>query len=98
MNLENQSTSDLKKLYEDLCALSEEIATTEVTAGNKEQVRDSILQRLHRLPLITPYDETDLQPNDDATVRAEIDQMAAKIEGLKSELESHLGESHLGLS
>ena len=93
MNLENQSASDLKQLYADLNALSEEIENTEVTAGNKEQVRDSILQRLHALPLADPYDETDLHPSDDATVRAEIDQMAEKIAALKSQVESQLGSN-----
>ena len=91
MNLENKSPSELKQLHLDICSLCEEIDNTEITAGNKEQLRDSIIQRLHSLPLASPYDELELQPSTDATVRAEIEQMGEKLTALKAQLETHLG-------
>ena len=90
MNLEKRTQSELKQLHTDICALCDEIETTEVTAGNKELIRDSILQRLHSLPLPSSYDEVELQPDDGTTVKAEIDQMAVKLTALKTELESLL--------
>ncbi len=89
MNLAKSAA--LKQLHIDVCALCDDIQNMEVTAGNKEQLRDTILQRINDLPLVAPYKISDLQPEADATVRAEIEQMSQGLARLQEQLEAELG-------
>ncbi len=84
------SLSAPKQLYLDVCMLCADIDAMEITAGNKEQVRNTIIQRLEALTFVEPYEITDVYPDADAPLKAEIDQMRERLNALKQQLEAHL--------
>ncbi|MCW8883799.1 MAG: hypothetical protein OQK12_00930 [Motiliproteus sp.] len=82
----NQST--LKPLYDAVCLLASDLDELEVTAGNKELVRNALIERISALPLVAPYQIKDLQPDADATVKTEIEQIKDRLQHFKQQLEN----------
>ncbi len=76
----------VKPLYDAVCMLAKDIESIEVTAGNKELVRNSLMERISSLPWVPPHSIQDLQPDQDATLKLEIQEITARVAELKQQL------------